>query len=105
MVLARVRPAVFARDRACRVCGRLGQPDDHLHELWPRSLSRGLPPTLRFSLVNCIRVCPRCHPAITEHRIWPWVWGDGANGILTWARERPPLEYRPRDLRKDYRLL
>ena len=66
-VIARNREAVFHRDRACRRC-HLGHDDDQCHEVVSRAKLRNHPPDDIFTLVNCCRLCPRCHEMVTRNR-------------------------------------
>lgn len=64
-VIARVRARVFELDRAC-ICGRCGASSfDEMHEVVPRSKTRGLPPEQRFFVANCVRLSRACHAAVT----------------------------------------
>jgi hypothetical protein len=63
--IAEIRRQVFARDKFCRICYRLSQD---MHEIVPRSKTRGLSNEIRFSLANCIGVCRECHERITRHQ-------------------------------------
>jgi hypothetical protein len=64
-----VRLVIFStRDLACRVTG-VASEADHMHEDPPRSLTRNLPPELRFNLKVCIRLSPRVHRLVTDEKI------------------------------------
>lgn len=68
-VIALVRDEVFQQDRVCAVCRKPGKADDEMHEIVPRSKTRGLEPEQRFNVGNCIRLHSACHRAVTEHRV------------------------------------
>lgn len=74
-VVADVRGQVFTRDKACRACNglrkryRFGFIDDEMHEIVPRSKTRGMEPEQRFNTQNCIRLCHWCHNDVTEKRL------------------------------------
>lgn len=81
-VIAAVRLQVFARDRACR-CGVCPpRRDDEMHELVPRSRTRGRPPEDRFNMRVCLRLSKEYHEAVTRHRVRIEVVNSevGANG-------------------------
>jgi 5-methylcytosine-specific restriction endonuclease McrA len=61
-----------------------------MHEIVPRSKTRGLPPEERFNLKNCIRLSRSCHRAVTEHRKWVHVHDAerGGGGPVTLSDER-----------------
>lgn len=88
-VIGAVRKLVFARDPHCRACqgrrhGRF--KDDEMHEIVPRSATRGLPPEERFNTANCLRLCHLCHQDVTEKRSRiESMSTDGADGLLRWA--------------------
>lgn len=75
-----VRLQVMQRDLACRVCGSTDRPE--MHELVSRALRRGQPPEDVFNLVNCLRLCSRCHRLVTRHdlALVPVTAALGANG-------------------------
>lgn len=79
-IIREVRAQVMARDSACRVCGRTNGAE--MHELVPRSLLRGRPPEEVYTTVNCLRLCARCHGAVTRHEVTllPVSLELGANG-------------------------
>ena len=62
-----VRLQVMQRDTSCRVCGSTNGAE--MHELVPRSLLRGRPPEDIYNLVNCLRLCSRCHGQVTRHEL------------------------------------
>ena len=63
-----------------------------MHEIVPRSKTRGLPPEQRFSTANCVRLSQKCHHMVTGelgHGKRLKIDADaalGANGpvMLTW---------------------
>lgn len=89
---AQIRALVFARDPACRACGRSSARDE-MHEIKPRSLTRGRPMQERFSRENCCRVCPACHEALTRHRL-ALVPVDQARGAEARLLPQPSLPIR-----------
>jgi 5-methylcytosine-specific restriction endonuclease McrA len=81
--LSGVREAVVARDRGrCRICEAKLYTVGEMHEVEPRSKTRGLPNPLRFSTANCLMLCHKCHQAVTEHRLTIKVGPAGADGPL-----------------------
>lgn len=78
-VIRQVRADVWARSCGrCEVCGRTEaetaasgvlKATHEMHELETRAETRGRPPEERFSLENCIRVCPPCHALFTARQI------------------------------------
>lgn len=71
-VIAAVRAEVFRLDAVCVVCGKPPGPSDAMHEILPRSKTRGMRPEERFNRRNCVRVHDGpgypCHRDLTEHR-------------------------------------
>lgn len=64
-VIAAVRVEVFKLDSAC-ICGRCRPSDkDEMHEVVSRAKTRGLPPEVRFSTSNCVRLSRKCHVMVT----------------------------------------
>lgn len=92
-IIGETHTIVFIRDSSCRACrgARNSWLSDQMHEIVPRSQTRGLDPADRFNSKNCVRVCAKCHQDITEHRlrVVPVSWRRGANGplLFTSARE------------------
>jgi 5-methylcytosine-specific restriction endonuclease McrA len=66
--IEQVRREVFRLDPVCVVCD-VPSPSDELHEVVPRSRTRGQPPDQRFSRQLCVRLCRICHRDVTEHRV------------------------------------
>lgn len=66
-VIAWNRRVIFQRDKGCRRCKVAGRPDDHCHEVVPRSALRGRPPEEIYNRHNCLRLCADCHELITRH--------------------------------------
>ena len=68
-VKAVTRALVFRLDPRCVVC--LGPPsaDDEMHEVIPRSKTRGRPPEERFNRQVCCRLCPSDHARVTANGI------------------------------------
>ena len=66
-----VRAEVWARDTACRLCGEpfAGPHDGEMHEIHPRSQTRGQCPELRFNLANCVRLHRQCHADTSALRL------------------------------------
>jgi hypothetical protein len=80
-VVAAVRAEVFRLDTRCVVCLGPPTPDDAMHEVRPRSKTRGLPPAQRFNRQNCVRV--HDGPGRSCHR---WLTGDlGVGKAITMA--------------------
>jgi|MudIll2142460700_1097286.scaffolds.fasta_scaffold32345_4 5-methylcytosine-specific restriction endonuclease McrA len=75
-----IRLQVMQRDPACRVCHSTNGAE--MHELVPRSRLRGQPPEVIYTLVNCLRLCSKCHGRVTRHEITLLPASDrlGANG-------------------------
>lgn len=66
-VIREVREQVFERDKRC-LCGACEPVDtDEMHEIVPRSKTRGLHPRRRFNKRNCVRLSRRCHADVTHH--------------------------------------
>jgi hypothetical protein len=63
-----VRELVFRLDPRCVVCGGAPTANDEMHEIVPRSKTRGLPPEQRFNRGNCVRLHGHCHREVTENR-------------------------------------
>ena len=64
-VIDAVRAEVFRLDRQC-ICGAcLPSKTDEMHEIVPRSKTRGRPPEERFSVQNCVRLSRACHRKVT----------------------------------------
>lgn len=63
-----VRELVFRLDPCCAVCKGAARHDDEMHEIVPRSKTRGLPPEQRFNRANCVRLHRGCHRDVTEKR-------------------------------------
>jgi 5-methylcytosine-specific restriction endonuclease McrA len=65
-IVKQVRGQVFALDRAC-ICGHCppSRQFDEMHELVPRSKTRGQPPAARFNVQNCVRLSRKCHAMVT----------------------------------------
>lgn len=82
--IKRIREQVFERDVICRCCAgkRNAYFPDEMHELIPRSATRGRPVEERFSLVNCVRLCNLCHNDVTEKRLVIVFHAAGAEGCL-----------------------
>lgn len=69
-VIEAVRRDVFQLDVVCAVCYRALVSDaDEMHEIIPRSKTRGLPPEQRFNVKICIRLHSGCHQTVTGNRI------------------------------------
>lgn len=76
-VKAETRAHVWRRAAACEACGdserqtaaHWHKAEHECHEVVPRSLTRGLPPEIRFSTENSARVCGWCHFYLTRHQI------------------------------------
>ena len=72
-VIREVRAYIWRTRFCCQVCGGARQHEcakaDEMHEHEPRSATRGRPPQERFNLVNCGRLCEKCHRDVTEHRM------------------------------------
>lgn len=75
-VIAETRRKVWARSSGtCESCGDLERDtaqkwhkaEHEMHEVVPRSLTRGLKPEYRFSTENCARVCVGCHSYLQRH--------------------------------------
>lgn len=89
-VITAVRASVFNLDKAC-LCGKCRPAEtDEMHEVVPRSKTRGLPPEVRFSTLNCVRLSRRCHAKVTGElghgKRLTITFADpslGANGLVT----------------------
>lgn len=89
-VIDKVRAAVFVLDHSC-ICGRCRpSAKDEMHEVVPRSKTRGLPPEVRFNTANCVRLSRKCHAMVTGElghgKRLKITFADpiiGANGLVT----------------------
>jgi hypothetical protein len=84
-VIAAVREAVNARDGGrCRFT-KAAWPKPEMHEIKPRSATRGLPPEQRFNTRNCVMVAPEIHRRITLNQLMIVVHNqqEGADGELS----------------------
>jgi hypothetical protein len=96
-----VRAAVFALDPQC-ICGQCRPRDtDEMHELVPRSKTRGLPPAERFNTRNCVRLSRSCHARVTGElgkgksmTITCMDDAKGADGALLVAKDGDLVTYR-----------
>lgn len=93
-----IRLQVMQRDPACRVCHSTNGAE--MHELVPRSRLRGQPPEVIYTLVNCLRLCSRCHGLVTRHEVTltPVTAAHGANGRVEAQRtltRRPDVQPTP----------
>lgn len=77
--IAEIRRQVFERDESCRICG--SRMYGEMHEVAPRSKTRGMPLDQRFCLENCVRLCSTCHREVTEHLLSCAIVSLAANGI------------------------
>lgn len=68
-VVAATRELVFRLDPVCIVCARGPFGTDEMHEVIPRSQTRGLEPERRFNRRICVRLCRVCHRDVTEKRV------------------------------------
>lgn len=53
----------------CAICLRPGRETDEMHEVIPRSKTRGLPPEQRFNRRNCVRLHRFCHQSVTTNTV------------------------------------
>jgi hypothetical protein len=73
-VIREVRAYIWLTRFNCQLCHGarardcMGLPDE-MHEDPPRSATRGLPPTERFNLLVCGRLCAACHRDVTRNRL------------------------------------
>lgn len=68
-VVSETRALVFELDRVCAVCGGWPRASDEMHEVIPRSQTRGQPIIMRFNRGNCVRLHRDCHRQVTEHSV------------------------------------
>lgn len=68
-VIAETRELVFTLDLVCGVCGGHPRGTDEMHEVIPRSQTRGMAPIMRFNRRICVRLHRDCHHQVTEHLV------------------------------------
>lgn len=68
-IKSETRALVFHLDPRCVVCFCEPSVDDEMHEVVPRSKTRGQPPECRFNRRICCRLCRQCHQSVTGNRI------------------------------------
>lgn len=77
---------VWTRDLACRVTG-IASDEDQMHEDPSRAQTRGMPPEVRFNTRVCVRLSPRIHQLVTEHKITLFKLDpmNGFDGTIAWS--------------------
>lgn len=83
-VIRETREFVWDRDRGCRYTG-VPRDDDEMHEIVPRSKTRGMPPEERFNTGNCIRLSREIHRKVTRHQLEIEVTDAGADGTVVFC--------------------
>ena len=69
-VIASVRRDLWARETHCALCLRaFAGSEGEMHEIIPRSATRGQPPEERFNLRNCVRLHRACHQQTSRLRL------------------------------------
>lgn len=65
-----------------------------MHEIVSRARTLRMAPEIRYSTINCIRLCHICHTDVTEHRVDVFVLdaAQGADGWVFFPAHRPKGE-------------